>query len=239
MEEITYSDQPGFREIKVPVPERAEVELAAAGGDVDFEQLLVPQMQRFLVLLVFGWAVHLFLLEPLLLTIHLALGEPSVDYTRHFLWNDVFLASLNYIKETVLATETFFHWLYYFLRNKYYAWRPRRGYQVHVEDALAPGELDDDSQAEPPALEDLQVPPITDEDPLRDGAAHEMLEVSPPPPALPPPPDPSNTMPTPGSVPDMPLSTPRDDNLASFLDNVIGDNKPLSEKKTTTKPKGA
>ena len=37
-----------------------------------------PEMQRFLVLLIFTWMVNFFVFEPLLLALHLVVGEPTL-----------------------------------------------------------------------------------------------------------------------------------------------------------------
>jgi hypothetical protein len=78
MWEITYSDSPGYYELLVPPPERPEDAAAALDG-IDWQYLFVPQMQRYLILLVFAWIVHLCVLEPLLLLIHIFIGNQSID----------------------------------------------------------------------------------------------------------------------------------------------------------------
>ena len=40
-------------------------------------------MQRFLVLLVFSWMMNFFVFEPLLLALHLVVGEPTLGDTWH------------------------------------------------------------------------------------------------------------------------------------------------------------
>ena len=40
-----------------------------------------PEMQRFLVLLVFSWMMNFFVFEPLLLALHLVVGEPTLGDT--------------------------------------------------------------------------------------------------------------------------------------------------------------
>mmetsp|Transcript_119177 Transcript_119177/g.210772 ORF Transcript_119177/g.210772 Transcript_119177/m.210772 type:complete len:218 (-) Transcript_119177:38-691(-) len=78
-EEVTYSDRPGYSDIFVPPAEQAE-DAAAADQDSDFwHWLLVPQMQRFLGLLVADWVLFILILEPLLLAAHLFIGGPCVD----------------------------------------------------------------------------------------------------------------------------------------------------------------
>jgi len=79
MNEVTYSDRPGFSEFVVPPSEREESAAATSAESLDWGRILVPQMQRYLLLLVVAWVSQLLVLEPLLLTIHLMIGEPSID----------------------------------------------------------------------------------------------------------------------------------------------------------------
>ena len=46
------------------------------------EPRIRPEMQRYCVLLVISWLLNFILFEPLLLILHLFVGEPSVDEPR-------------------------------------------------------------------------------------------------------------------------------------------------------------
>jgi len=84
MEEITYSNRAGYLEVVPPPLERAEVTASAEAGlllDGDF--VIVPHLQRYMVLLLLSWCLHLFLLEPLVFMIHLFIGEPTIEVSLH------------------------------------------------------------------------------------------------------------------------------------------------------------
>lgn len=78
MLEVTYSDRPGYKEIFRPPLERMEDEAVSSDG-FNASLVLVPEMQRYMAMLILAWILHLFVFEPLLLAIHLFIGEPSID----------------------------------------------------------------------------------------------------------------------------------------------------------------
>lgn len=81
MEEVTYSNRPGFFEHNPPLLERAEAYAAASARSMEGIRVVIPLLQRYIILLILAWCLHLFVLEPLLLAVHLFVGEPSIDYT--------------------------------------------------------------------------------------------------------------------------------------------------------------
>lgn len=77
--DITYSDKSGFKETVRPIHERAE-ETAAKDNDSDnWHWLLVPHMQRYIILLVTSWIAHLFVYEPLAFLFHLFINDPGIE----------------------------------------------------------------------------------------------------------------------------------------------------------------
>merc|ERR1740121_3250508 len=84
MDKTTYSDRPGFEELLPVAIESAEASAAKADRWPTAERVVVPHLQRYFILLVFAWCLHFFLLEPLLLSVHLFCGEPSIDATITF-----------------------------------------------------------------------------------------------------------------------------------------------------------
>ncbi|CAE7214372.1 psiR [Symbiodinium sp. CCMP2592] len=79
MWETTQTDQPGRVEIQLPPDEQAEASAAGADETWQLRLVLVPEMQRYIVLLAISWFLNLLLFEPLMLILHLFVGEPSVD----------------------------------------------------------------------------------------------------------------------------------------------------------------
>lgn len=79
MWETTQTDQPGRIEIQLPPDEQAEASAASADESWQLRLVLVPEMQRYIVLLAISWLLNLVLFEPLMLILHLFVGEPSVD----------------------------------------------------------------------------------------------------------------------------------------------------------------
>jgi len=77
--ETTQTDQPGRVEIQLPPDEQAEASAAGADESWQLRLVLVPEMQRYIVLLAISWFLNLLLFEPLMLILHLFVGEPSVD----------------------------------------------------------------------------------------------------------------------------------------------------------------
>lgn len=84
MWEVTHTDQPGKTEHVPPAHEQPEV-AAAAENSLDWNRLLVPEMQRYIVLMLIAWFLQFFIFEPISLTLHLLIGEPSIDETKKFL----------------------------------------------------------------------------------------------------------------------------------------------------------
>jgi hypothetical protein len=91
MEEVTYTD--GRPTIFVPPPAEVEEVNAADSWEGFFtweereflqEYLLVPRMQRYLILLVIAWCLHLFVMEPCLLVLHLFFNEPRIQDSTLF-----------------------------------------------------------------------------------------------------------------------------------------------------------
>ncbi|CAE7211489.1 unnamed protein product, partial [Symbiodinium pilosum] len=79
MWEIVQTDLPGEIRIQLPSDEQAEASAANADESWQARYVLVPEMQRFIVLLMISWLWNLLFFEPLLLILHLFVGEPSVD----------------------------------------------------------------------------------------------------------------------------------------------------------------
>eukprot|EP00435_Cladocopium_sp_Y103_P068480 s1255_g31.t1 len=77
MHEVSRTDTTEV-EIVYPPDERSEVAAAEIVGPLQAHLILVPEMQRFLVLLVFSWIMNFFVFEPLLLALHLVVGEPTL-----------------------------------------------------------------------------------------------------------------------------------------------------------------
>lgn len=77
MEEVTATDGRAL-EMVPPTYERNEVEMANKGR-LSLRQLLEPKMQRYLCHLILAWLLHLAVFEPLLLMLHLFVGEPTLD----------------------------------------------------------------------------------------------------------------------------------------------------------------
>jgi len=67
-------------------PERAENDSFDKVNDLEtvFWLLMVPQAQRFVLLLPAVWAIHLLLFEPLVLYVHLLIGEPNLRQALKF-----------------------------------------------------------------------------------------------------------------------------------------------------------
>jgi len=83
MWEVTRSDVPGSVEIVLPTNEREEAEAVGTGGLMQFRLVFVPEMQRFSVLLLLAWFLHLAIFEPILLAMHLFFGEMTIDEAIH------------------------------------------------------------------------------------------------------------------------------------------------------------
>jgi len=79
MREVTYSDRPGFHEDIVPPREQEEVDATKIMNSLHAKYILVPLMQRYLILLLAAWFLHFCVFEPLLLIVHLFFGEHSFD----------------------------------------------------------------------------------------------------------------------------------------------------------------
>eukprot|EP00931_Biecheleriopsis_adriatica_P040733 TRINITY_DN23337_c0_g1_i1.p1 TRINITY_DN23337_c0_g1~~TRINITY_DN23337_c0_g1_i1.p1 ORF type:complete len:4853 (-),score=966.29 TRINITY_DN23337_c0_g1_i1:13-14571(-) len=82
MYDINHSDSRSGEILKSEIlpPDNERPEVAAVERDgFDFRFVAVPEMQRYLVLLLIAWFLHLVLFEPLLFALHLFIGEPSID----------------------------------------------------------------------------------------------------------------------------------------------------------------
>lgn len=83
-------------EIVYPPDERSEVAAAEIVGPLQAHLILVPEMQRFLVLLVFSWMMNFFVFEPLLLALHLVVGEPTLGDLVNIIWK-LFMVQVRFV----------------------------------------------------------------------------------------------------------------------------------------------
>lgn len=86
MYEVSRTDTPQLETV-IPPDERAEVTAANSDGPLEARLILVPEMQRYLLLLVLSWLMNFLIVEPLLLVLHLFVGEPAVADVAGFTWN--------------------------------------------------------------------------------------------------------------------------------------------------------
>jgi hypothetical protein len=101
MEFVTYTDERPT--VVVPPPlEVEEVDAAASrtGTFITWDErwfILVPRMQRYLILLVVAWILHLFVIEPCGLMVHLFFNEPRIQDSTLFIsrvWDWIASSSL-------------------------------------------------------------------------------------------------------------------------------------------------
>jgi len=85
MYEVSRTDTPEL-EIMYPPDERAEVAAAESQSPLQARLILVPEMQRFLVLLVLSWFMNYFIFEPMYLALHLLVGEPTLSDLICVVW---------------------------------------------------------------------------------------------------------------------------------------------------------